>query len=60
VISPDEMNRNLRTVTIAPMTTQSRRYPTRVEIVHNDKKGWIVIDQIKRSTNKELLKILVG
>lgn len=56
IISPDEMNRNLRTVTIAPMTTQSKRYPTRVEIKHNGKKGWIVIDQIRTIDKQRVIK----
>jgi mRNA interferase MazF len=30
IISPDEMNRHIRTVIISPMTTRGRRYPTRV------------------------------
>ena len=37
IISPNEMNDNLRTVTIAPMTTKSRKYPTRIKIKHNNK-----------------------
>ena len=56
VISPDEINRNLRTVTIAPMTTQSKRYPTRVEIKHNGKKGWIAIDQIRTIDKQRIFK----
>ena len=47
VISPDEMNKNLRTVTIAPMTSSSRPYPTRVEVNQNGQSGWIVLDQIR-------------
>jgi mRNA interferase MazF len=35
IISPDEMNKYLQTIVIAPMTTNSKNYPTRVEIVHN-------------------------
>ena len=37
VISPNEMNKHLRTITIAPMTTGLKKYPTRVKIVHNKK-----------------------
>lgn len=47
VISPDEMNNNLKTITIAPMTTKSRKYPTRIKIKHNKQIGWIVLDQIR-------------
>jgi mRNA interferase MazF len=47
VISPDEMNRYLRTVVVAPMTTRSRLMPTRVRVRHNKQTGWIVVDQIR-------------
>ena len=58
VISPDEMNDNLQTVTIAPMTTKSRDYPTRVRIDFQDKTGWIVLDQIRTVDKKRLTKRL--
>ena len=47
IISPNEMNKFLRTIIVAPMTTSSKNYPTRIEIKHNDKIGWIVVDQIR-------------
>jgi len=47
IISPNEINHNLSTVTIAPMTTTSRKYPTRVEVVHNETNGWVAIDRIR-------------
>lgn len=46
IISPNEMNKNLQTIVVAPMTTTSRPYPTRVEVKHNKTKGWVVLDQI--------------
>ena len=46
VLSPDEMNFNIDTVIIAPMTTKSRSYPTRIEITFENKIGWIVLDQM--------------
>jgi mRNA interferase MazF len=46
VLSPDEMNRYLQTIVIAPMTSSSKPYPTRVEVRHKSTKGWIVVDQI--------------
>jgi mRNA interferase MazF len=58
VISPDEMNKHLQTITIAPMTTQSRNYPTRVEIKHNEQIGWVVLDQIRTIDKQRILKIL--
>jgi len=58
VISPDEMNRHLGTITIVPMTSQSKKYPTRIEVIHNDKTGWIVIDQIRTIDKIRVLKVL--
>lgn len=47
VISPNEMNQNIDTVIIAPMTTRSRNYPTRFKINFKKKAGYIVLDQIR-------------
>lgn len=47
VISPDEMNKHLRTIVVAPMTTKARKYPTRAEVKHDGKTGYIVLDQIR-------------
>jgi mRNA interferase MazF len=47
IVSPDEMNRHLKTVIIAPMTTTSKPYPTRVLVKNRQKKGWAVLDQIR-------------
>ena len=58
VISPDEMNDHLRTVVIAPMNTSSKNYPTRVEIKHDNKIGWIVIDQIRTVDKQRIFKDL--
>lgn len=58
VISPDEMNDHLRTVVIAPMTTSSKNYPTRAEIQHDNKAGWIVLDQIRTIDKQRILKDL--
>ena len=58
IISPDEMNKYLQTVTIAPMTSQSKPYPTRIEVKHNSKKGWIVLDQIRTIDKQRIIKVL--
>ena len=58
IISPDEMNKYLRTVVIAPMTTSSRNYPTRVEIKHDNKTGWIILDQIRTIDKLRIIKEL--
>ncbi len=57
IISPDEMNRFLRTIVIAPMTSQSKDYPTRVKIIQNNKEGWIVIDQIRTIDKRRIIKV---
>ena len=56
VISPNEMNKYLRTIIVAPMTTTSRKYPTRIEIKHDGKIGWIVIDQIRTIDKQRIIK----
>jgi len=58
IISPNEMNRPLRTIVIAPMTTSSNNYPSRIEVKHNEKIGWIVIDQIRTIDKKRIIKVL--
>lgn len=58
IISPNEMNKPLRTIVIAPMTTSSKNYPTRIEIKHHRKKGWIVIDQIRTVDKQRIIKVL--
>lgn len=58
IVSPDEMNKHLRTIIIAPMTTKSKKYPTRIEIKHDNKIGWIVIDQIRTIDKQRIVKIL--
>ena len=56
VISPNEMNKYLQTIVVAPMTTASKRYPTRVEVKHGRKKGWIVLDQIRTVDKIRIVK----
>jgi len=58
IISPDEMNKFLRTIIVAPMTTTSRKYPTRIEVKHDRKIGWIVIDQIRTIDKQRIIRIL--
>lgn len=59
VISPDEMNQHISTVIIAPMTTKSHPFPTRVPIEFKGKEGWIVLDQI-RTVDKQRLVTKLG
>ncbi len=56
IISPDEMNKYLQTIVIAPMTSSSKHYPTRVEIKHNRSKGWVVLDQIRTIDRIRIVK----
>jgi len=56
IISPDEMNRHIRTVIVAPMTTSGKDYPTRVKCKFKKKKGQIVLDQIRTIDKTRLIK----
>ena len=58
IISPDEMNRQIRTVIIAPMTTAGRDYPTRISTSFKGKKGQIVLDQTRTVDKRRLVKVL--
>lgn len=58
IISPDEMNRHIETVIIAPMTTRSHAYPSRVPVRFKGKDGWIVLDQMRTVDRKRLVKKL--
>jgi mRNA interferase MazF len=58
IISPDEMNRHLNTIIVAPMTTSTRKYPTRVKLKHDNKTGWIVLDQIRTIDRQRVIKAL--
>lgn len=53
VISPDEMNRYISTVIIAPMTTKGKPYPTRVACQFMGKDGQIIVDQIRTIDKKD-------
>ena len=56
VMSPDEMNRHLRTVLIAPMTTVERPYPTRVSLTFQGKRGQVALDQIRAVDRQRLVR----
>jgi mRNA interferase MazF len=56
VISPDEMNQHLNTIIIAPVTSKSKSYPTRVEIKVRGNQNWIVIDQIRTIDRRRIVK----
>jgi len=58
IISPDEMNRHIRTVIIASMTTKGRPYPTRVTCRFKGWSGQILLDQIRTIVKERLVKKL--
>ncbi len=57
VLSPNEINTYLNTIVVAPMTTNLKKYPTRIQVVHNYKKGMIAIDQIRTIDKMRIIKI---
>lgn len=58
ILSPNEMNKYLRTIVVAPMTTNLKKYPTRIPVRSNEKKGMIAIDQIRTIDRQRIIKIL--
>lgn len=56
VISPNEMNKYLQTIVVAPLTSTSKPYPTRVEIKQAKTKGWVVLDQIRTVDRMRIVK----
>ena len=58
IVSPNEMNKHIRTIIIVPLTSTSKNYPTRVKITHNEKKSWIVVDQIRTIDKQRVIKSL--
>lgn len=58
IISPNEMNKFLKTIVVAPMTTNLKTYPTRVLVNHNNINGAIALDQIRTIDRIRIVKIL--
>ena len=58
VISPDEMNRFIRTVIVAPMSTKGAAYPTRVPCKFQGKQGQVVLDQVRTVDKTRLIRKL--
>lgn len=56
IVSPNEMNKYLNTIVVAPMTTNLKKYPTRVAVEHNNKNGMLAIGQIRTIDKKRILK----
>ena len=58
IISPDEMNRHIATVIVAPMTTKGKSYPSRVRCNFKGKDGQVVLDQIRTVDKTRLIQKL--
>jgi mRNA interferase MazF len=58
VVSPDEMNRHIGTVIVAPMTTRGRPYPSRVRCRFQGRDGQIVLDQLRSVDRRRLTRKL--
>jgi mRNA interferase MazF len=59
VVSPNEMNKYLKTVMIAPLTHTLKPYPTRVLCKINEQAGMVMLDQI-RTVDKIRLTSYLG
>jgi mRNA interferase MazF len=58
VVSPDEMNRHIATMIVAPMTTKGQPYPSRVPCQFEGKEGQVVLDQLRTVDKTRLVKYL--
>lgn len=56
VLSPNEINKYLNTIVVTPMTTNLKKYPTRIQIENNAKKGMVAIDQIRTIDKSHIIK----
>jgi mRNA interferase MazF len=56
IISPNEMNKHISTVIVAPLTSKLRNYPTRIPCKVEGKHGQIVLDQIRTVYKSRLIK----
>lgn len=58
VLSPNEMNKYLNNIIIAPITNTSKPYPTRLELKNKEVTGWVVLDQIRTIDKLRIIKVL--
>ncbi len=58
VVSPDELNRHLRTAIVAPMTTGGQAYPWRVPCRFQNQAGFVALDQLRTVDTERLFKRL--
>ncbi len=58
VISPNEMNQQINKLVIAPMTSESKPYPSRVQVYSGRRAGWVVLDQIRTVDRQRITQVL--
>ena len=58
IVSPNELNKYLNTIVLAPMTSNQKQYPTRVAIELDNRNGMIAIDQIRTVNKSRIIKVL--
>lgn len=58
IISPNEMNKHIRTVIVAPLTSTIKKYPTRITTTFQGKRGQVVLDQVRTVDKRRLIKKL--
>ena len=56
VISPDELNRHVETVIIAPLSSTNVRYPTRIDVEFLNSTRYVILDQLRAVEKKRLVK----
>jgi mRNA interferase MazF len=58
IVSPDEMNHNISTSIVAPMSAKGRSYPTRVPCRFKGKAGQVILDQVRTVDSRRLVRKL--
>ena len=58
IVSPNEMNKYIKTLIVAPMTSKIRNYPTRIPVVFEGKEGTIALDQIRTIDKSRIIRNL--
>lgn len=58
IVSPNEMNKYIKTIIVAPMTSRIKNYPTRIPVVFESKEGTIALDQIRTIDKSRIIRKL--
>ena len=56
ILSPNELNRNLQTIIIAPITSTSKPYPSRVRTTSIKPQGWLALEQLRCIDKSRIIK----